>query len=314
MSSSADTITNCANCGKAESDDINLKRCTACKMVKYCSRDCQVAHRSKHKKPCKQRAAELFDEELFNDPPEGPECPICMIPLPLDISHTRFNVCCGKVICLGCVHAQMKEDLRNGKDAGFCEFCRAPPSTTDEEIVERLKKGVERNDATAMKQLALDYIFGHRGLQKDSVQAIELFRKAGENGCASAYGELGKIYCGSFERFQREEVKVDNKKTKHYWELAAIGGDMGSRYNLACFEKRNSNRTRASKHILICAKAGFEPCLQTVKLDFKEGYITKHEYAGALRAYQKQQGDRKSAMRDEALVYNANPSLYDQIS
>ena len=81
MSSSADTaITVCADCGKAESNNINLKRCTACKMVKYCSRDCQVAHRPKHKKSCKRRAAEVFDEELFKDSPEAPDCPICMLP------------------------------------------------------------------------------------------------------------------------------------------------------------------------------------------------------------------------------------------
>ena len=44
-----------------------LKKCTACKMVKYCNRDCQVAHRARHKKECKKRAAEIYDETLFKD-------------------------------------------------------------------------------------------------------------------------------------------------------------------------------------------------------------------------------------------------------
>jgi len=58
MESTAPNI--CANCGKGEEESDNLKTCTACKLVKYCNRDCQIAHRSQHKKACKKRAAELI--------------------------------------------------------------------------------------------------------------------------------------------------------------------------------------------------------------------------------------------------------------
>ena len=52
---SPDDISTCANCGKGGEgdDDIQLKTCTACKMVKYCSRECQIAHRPQLKKECK---------------------------------------------------------------------------------------------------------------------------------------------------------------------------------------------------------------------------------------------------------------------
>jgi hypothetical protein len=39
----------CANCGQEETD-AKLKGCAACKLVKYCSKDCQVSHRSRHKR------------------------------------------------------------------------------------------------------------------------------------------------------------------------------------------------------------------------------------------------------------------------
>eukprot|EP01029_Cantina_marsupialis_P011668 TRINITY_DN25967_c0_g1_i1.p1 TRINITY_DN25967_c0_g1~~TRINITY_DN25967_c0_g1_i1.p1 ORF type:complete len:431 (+),score=141.60 TRINITY_DN25967_c0_g1_i1:36-1328(+) len=42
----------CAKCGKEE-EDRAFKRCARCFSVAYCSRDCQKAHWSKHKKPCK---------------------------------------------------------------------------------------------------------------------------------------------------------------------------------------------------------------------------------------------------------------------
>ena len=42
----------------------------------------------------------------------------------------------------------------------------------------------------------------------------------------------------------------------------------------------------------------------------KSGYVSKEKYAEALRLYQKQHEETRSAMRDEALVYKANPSMY----
>ena len=62
-------ISICANCGKSEEESHKLKHCNACKLVKYCNRECQVAHRPQHKKVCRKRAAELHDEKLFKQPP-----------------------------------------------------------------------------------------------------------------------------------------------------------------------------------------------------------------------------------------------------
>jgi len=96
----------CANCGKGEENGKSLKACTACKMVKYCNRECQIAHRSQHKKECKKRAAELHDEKLFKSPPpEHGDCPICLLRMPLLDTGRRYMSCCGKEICCGCIHA-----------------------------------------------------------------------------------------------------------------------------------------------------------------------------------------------------------------
>ena len=69
----------CANCSKSEEGSGSLKTCVACKIVKYCNRECQIAHRPQHKKECKERAKELHDEELFKQPlSEYGDCPICV--------------------------------------------------------------------------------------------------------------------------------------------------------------------------------------------------------------------------------------------
>jgi hypothetical protein len=72
----------CVNCGQEENDEVKLKGCVACKLVKYCNRDCQIAHRPQHKKACTKRAAELHEELLFKQPPKREDCPICFLMLP----------------------------------------------------------------------------------------------------------------------------------------------------------------------------------------------------------------------------------------
>ena len=124
----------CANCGKGEENSSDLKACTACMMVKYCNRECQIAHRPQHKKACKKRAAELYDEKLFEEPPTPEECPICMLPPPLYEDHTgtTFRSCCGKHICNGCEYAMDESGAKR-----LCAYCRTPPANSDKENVER---------------------------------------------------------------------------------------------------------------------------------------------------------------------------------
>ena len=152
MTSTADAITLCANCGKGEESAGDLKACTACKLVKYCNRDCQIAHRPQHKKACKKRAAELYDEMLFNEPPPREDCPICTLPLPIAAYERGFKPCCGKIICLGCIHAMIKEDIKKGKkkeEINMCPYCREPQVCDKENI--KQKKGSEEKFLKKLK-------------------------------------------------------------------------------------------------------------------------------------------------------------------
>src|SRR5210317_148401 len=107
MSTDSEADEVCANCGKAAVDNVKLKICTACKLVKYCSVDCQKNHRPRHKKACKKRAVEIREAELFKHPDESHlgACPICCLPLPLDRLKWMVNSCCFKRICRGCNYA-----------------------------------------------------------------------------------------------------------------------------------------------------------------------------------------------------------------
>ena len=180
-------IKSCANCGKGEEDSNKLKKCSACLLVKYCSAACQKAHRPQHKKICKQRAAELYDEKLFKEV-EPEDCPLCFQPMPLDGDQTSVGTCCGKRICNGCIYGLVKSG-----GADICAFCRTPAAKSDEECIKRIKKLIDNGNAQAFHMLAGLYFEGGllEGLPQDYQKANESNLKAGELGCAGGYLLLG---------------------------------------------------------------------------------------------------------------------------
>ena len=143
MSTDSNSLLLCANCGKGEEESDCLKNCVACKMVKYCSRDCQKAHRPQHKKACKKRAAELFEIALFKQPPPPEDCPICLLRLPPTGSGRTYKTCCGELICRGCWFAPEYDHLGNEKNEKKCPFCRTPLHTSDEELIKTIQETCE---------------------------------------------------------------------------------------------------------------------------------------------------------------------------
>ena len=263
--------------------------------MKYCNRECQIAHRPLHKKACKKRAAELHDEHaLFKEHPPPEDCPICFLPLPLDLEQIQFKSCCGKVICNGCILAMMDEEARGGGKIGLCAFCRVPTPSSYKEEVERIKKLMESSNAYAFYRLAGCYEHGNMGVPQNIEKANELYLRAGELGCSEGYCNLGYAYSNG------EGVEANKKKAKHYYELAAMDGDFLARRNLGKVEVENGNVDRGYKHFILSARAGDEDSLEQVKNGLMDGIVTKDEYANTLRAYQSRHDETKSVMRDKA--------------
>jgi len=213
----------CANCGKEGSD---LNTCNRCKLVKYCNATCKKKHRSKHKKKCDRRVAELHDEKLFKEHPPNEECPICLVPMPHEEDHQTYRACCGKTICNGCVHRMKMVELSNidideiaqtrgsevpeslkGYVNNICPFCRAPASSIEENN-KRIQKLVENGNAEACHNLGIKYAKGKGGVSQDYTKANELYLKGGELGCADAYNNLGASILSGYG------VEEDEKKAR----------------------------------------------------------------------------------------------------
>jgi len=203
--------------------------------------------------------------------------------------------CCGKMICCGCMHAVQSRAVKaRKKEYDICPFCRTPPANSDEETIERYEKRMEMNDANAIYNMGGYYARGLYGLPQNDAKALEFWHRAAELGSAEAYGCIGNAY-----KFG-DGVERDMKKARHYWDLAAINGDLQSRYNLGSIEGMAGNVDRALKHLMIAAWSGCVDSLNDIKQNHLRGYISKDDYAKALRSYQSYLDVVRSDQRDEA--------------
>jgi len=284
----------CACCGKAEVDDVKLKKCNGgCDLVKYCSEECQNDHRDQHEGACKKRMAEIRDRDLFEQPYEGymGDCPICCLPLPLDRRKTTLNDCCSQLICNGCNYANKKRESEAGLEKR-CAYCREPVPTTYEEVDKRAMKRIKKNCPVAMREMGRKcYIEG------DYETALEYMTKAAKLGDIAAHNYLSLMY------HEGRGVEKDNEKAIHHAELAAIAGYPVARHHLGCEEWDNGNFERARKHFIIAANLGYHNSLELIKELYANGHASKEEYADALRAYQAAVEATKSAERKKGEAY-----------
>ncbi|EJK46064.1 hypothetical protein THAOC_35290, partial [Thalassiosira oceanica] len=282
----------CVNCGKQGSDTVKLKDCKACRLVKYCGVDCQRAHRKQLKKACKQRAAELKDEELYSQGHERPErdfCPLCTLPIPLPIDdHSVFEFCCMKRICNGCDIAAQKRGMND------CAFCRTPCPDNDADKLAMIRARVVKKDPEAIFSLAQFYFHGELGLQKNMQKAVELYTEAAEVGSVDALFNIGVAY------YFGSGVEKNTAKAVEFYEKAAMQGGVEARHILGEIEGNKGNHDRALRHLLISAKMGDKESLETIKRVFMRGQATKEQYAEALKGYQDAVEGMKSHDRDEA--------------
>jgi tetratricopeptide (TPR) repeat protein len=290
----ADTMC-CASCGIAEVDDIKLKKCPACDLVRYCSDNCQRDHRPKHEEICKKRAAELRDEVIFRQPESiyDGDCPICFLPLPIGVEKSGLLPCCLPNVCSGCFFANyLREELESLENA--CPFCRHPSPKSDKEANQTLMKSITKrvaaNDPVALRERGRK----HRR-EGDYESAFEYWKKAAELGDAGAHYNLSVMYR------KGEGVEKDEKKELYHLEEAAIAGHPEGRFNLACYEGENKRFDRAVKHWIIGANLGCGASIQMLKeLYVQGGDVSKEDFAAALRAHQAAVYATKSPNREKA--------------
>ena len=276
----------CASCGIAGVDNNESEECTECHSARarYCSDNCREEHREQHEEECKECADELRDKNLFRQPDSSHlgECPICFLPLPLDMRKCMFWPCCSKVICKGCVYANC-----NSIGDHICSFCREPVARGNKKGRKRVMKRIKANDPTALSQMGARCYEGG-----DYDDALEYLTKAAELGDWNAHYHLGLMYWKGYG------VEKDEEKAVYHYEKAAIGGHHYARYNLGYIEENNGWVERSVKHFIIAANIGYEPSMKALWTHYSLGNITKEDLEATLRTHQAAIDEMKSSDRD----------------
>mgnify|MGYP006210052615 CR=1 FL=1 len=133
-----------------------------------------------------------------------------------------------------------------------------------------------------------------RYVEGDYSSAFEYWTKAAELGDVVAHYQFAQMY------FNGYGVEEDVEKQIYHWEEAAIAGHHLARYNLGCHEKTNGNIERAVKHWIIAANLGHDNSLNALKGGYKKGYVSKEDFAAALRGHQAAVDATKSPQREVA--------------
>ena len=191
---------------------------------------------------------ETANIDLLAPLPEREECPICLVPLPINDDDTTFHSCCGKYVCSWCIYKSVLKDIENGvqQDEIKCAFCR---QLTPKNGVKALKKLMKKNEPGAFVHMASRYQSGDGVMQSDT-KTLEMYIRAAELGFPNAYTDIGYHYRRGIV------VEQDGSKSLAFYEVAAKKGSMYAHKILAKFHGNNGNNQKCIEHLKVAASAG----------------------------------------------------------
>jgi hypothetical protein len=305
----------CSACG--EKSDA-LKKCRNCKCVWYCDKECQNKHWKEHKKECRpikkvleERGGKLnIGTEVDIGPleklPPREECPICMRLLPLNAELQTASECCGKTLCKGCDHQHQMKSRENAAERGqrptppTCPFCRDPMPESDEGTLVLLRKRAEQKDPNALRNIAMDYGHGNRGLPVDQAKCIDLLRQSAGLGHPGAQFNLGYYHYTGTMGLER-----NREKGLQYYKEAAEGGHITARHNLgyAIAMDANGDPVSAMRHLRLAASGGYRKSMKILIRCFEHEFLYHGDLAETLQAMYLARAEMKSEDRDMYIAH-----------
>ena len=257
------------------------------------------------------------DPDLWKPHPPNEDCPVCLVPLPLEYYSCMIASCCGKEICTACIQEHLRrnrilnrkeedkeQELNSCKELkkfvplkDTCPFCRAECAESNEEEVEQINALASKGDVHAMFNLAMKYMYGD-GLSRDDRKALELVRRAVNLDYAEAYGMLGRAYSDGDWIVPR-----DTDRGKEYLELGTKKGSVAARTNLGVLAATTRNYTDAIHHWRLSAAAGSKDAMQNLWKCFSKGLVSKAELEDILRDHQRGLDEMKTEQRERLAAH-----------
>jgi len=239
----------CDNCDSLSNGTIIYKACSRCKLVYYCSKECQTIHwKSTHKKTCivlndrkasNQIASDQKNE--INQQLSGPSqestsnlvCSICLDALTnatytLPCSHT-FHTNCIKSLRshkgLNQVCPLCRTDLPPGPEEAFMKACClfekmnsdiSSNSPESQDILDEMFSLMQcsAEEGFVLAQQCLGAMLLDDGAKQDYSKAFEWFLKAASQGHVQAQINVGHMF------FRGQGMKQDFVKARHWYQKA----------------------------------------------------------------------------------------------
>ena len=166
-------------------------------------------------------------------------------------------------------------------------LCRHPEPKSQRESDRNIAKRAKANDPVAL------CLLGGKRLDKgDYVGEFKYNKMAAELGDAEAHADLGRSYLEGLG------VEKDEIKALYHLEEAAIRGHAYARYDLGFYEWNKDRYDRGVKHWIIAACLGHDESLQELKDCYKDGDVSKDDFAMALRGHYAAVAATKSPQRE----------------
>jgi len=261
--------------------------------------------------------AEGTDPELWKPHPPTEECPVCLVPLPLEHDQVTYWPCCGQTVCDAC-EAETDRALcitnrkREAKELPpmdtSCAFCRVPIPENGSELIKRYEERVEKGDLTAMVNLAAKYRDGQDGLARDEAKALELLQRAADLGCPEAIMKLGCFFFdGELGLVKAQEIALV------CIEDAAKKGNVISRHLLGCIVEDLQQHDLAIRHFKLAAGAGDEKSTKRLWHYFSLDKLDKAELEATLRAHHAARDEMNSEERERYAAWKEAEAGDDEI-
>lgn len=251
------------------------------------------------------------DDLLLFSPTPAEDCPVCMVPLPINSLDYKYWVCCGRNICFACeVEQGRARNLRNNRRKKeelppleeACAFCRVSASKFDnmkvEEKIRCLEERIRKGDAAAAHCLGSCYWTGMHGFEINQAKALENFQRASNLGCGISMRQMAFAYTsGKFGGLQENRVKAK----KHAAE-AVKKGDAIAHFVLGCYQFEDGNVDLAIRHCCLAAEGGYVEAMKVLWEEFYNGNISKVDLEATLRRHTEACDEMDS---EECKRYNA---------
>ena len=258
-------------------------------------------------------AAAAAEAQPPSIPDPQDECVLCCYPLPLKRDESVYKVCCGEVICYGCIIAQrrtliigmnVKKPIKGSTEEELefktilcaklrvvCPFCRAR-SSKKEELLKRLHTRINKyKDPIAMRILGTYYNEGEYGLSKNPKKAEELLKRSYDLGDPTAAIFLAELYS--------EHIPDQARELKCLEEGARRGNCFCMRI-LACKADRSGNYKEVKRLSIAAACSGDDQAMYNLM----EYFPTPSNDIKTTRHAHKAANDKvKSEPREYAMRY-----------